>query len=137
METRARELDDRWILPLRGSLVTEVGWGDRVRFRLDPPGEIAVGPGALLTKGPFTAPGAEVTTLGELGPDGSQRAVGARIRSAVAFKSGALRIVLDNGWHLNVRAAGTFVPASVTVCTHLTWSRNEAGGLLSARSESG
>jgi Family of unknown function (DUF6188) len=119
------ELPDRWILPLRGSCITAVGWDDRVRFLLDPPGEIAVGPGAVLSQGPLTAPGAEAMTLDELGQEEVQRTVGALILSAVGFKNGALRVVLDSGWQLNVRAAGAFVPASVNVGESLSWSRDE------------
>ena len=44
--------------------------------------------------------------------------------SAVAFKNGALRVVLDNGWHLNIRAAGPFVPASVTSGDEVIWTRS-------------
>jgi Family of unknown function (DUF6188) len=122
------ELPDRWILPLGGSCITEVDWDDTVRFLLDPPGEIAVGRGALLSHGPLTAPGADARTLEELGQEGTQRAVGARITSAVGFKNGALRVVLDSGWHLNVRPSGAFVPASVSVGAALTWSRDETSG---------
>lgn len=127
MEARAQELPDRWILLLRGSRVTGVAWGDRVRFGLDPPGEIAVGAGALITDGPLAAPGVQARTLGELGQGEVVRAVGARVLSAVGFKNGALRVVLDNGWHLNVRRADALVPASVTVGESVAWSRDHAG----------
>jgi hypothetical protein len=125
MTADADELPDRWILPLEGSCITKVDWDDRVRFLLDPPGEIAVGPGAVLSPGPLTAPGADAKTLGELGLQEAQRTVGARIRSAAGFKNGALLVVLDSGWHLNVLPAGVFVPASVNVGESLTWSRDE------------
>lgn len=127
MTAEVDEFPDRWVLPLRGSCITGVGWDDKVRFLLDPPGEIAVGPGAVLSEGPLTAPGAEAKTLDELGQEEVQRAVGALILSAVGFKNGALRVVLDSGWHLNVRESGTFVPASVNVGESLTWSRDETG----------
>jgi hypothetical protein len=125
MAAELNELPDRWILPLRGSFVTRVGWEDRVRFLLDPPGEIAVGPGAMFSHGPPGARDTEAKTLDELGQEEAQRAVGARILSAVGFKNGALRVVLDSGWHLNVRPTGPFVPASVSVGESLTWSRDE------------
>jgi Family of unknown function (DUF6188) len=123
MANEINELEDRWILPLRGSQVTHVDWGDSARFRLEPPGEIAVGFGALLSHGPRSAPGAQARTLGELGQEEVQRAVGTHVLSAVGFKNGALRIVFDNGWHLNVRAAEPFVPASVTSGDSVSWSR--------------
>ncbi len=124
MAAEINELPDRWILPLRDSQVTAVDWDETVRFRLDPPGEIIVGPDALLTNGPLTAPGASPKTLGELGQDEIERCTGSRVLSAVGFKNGALRVVLDNGWHLNVPATGPFVPASVTAGESVTWSRD-------------
>jgi Family of unknown function (DUF6188) len=126
VEAQVQELPDRWIFLLRGSRVTTVGWEDRVRFRLDPPGEIAVGAGALITEGPLTAPGVQARTLGDLGQAEVVRAVGARVLSATGFKNGALRVVLDNGWHLNVRRADALVPASVTVGESVAWSRDQA-----------
>jgi Family of unknown function (DUF6188) len=132
MEAQAQELPDRWILQLRGSRVTGVAWNDRVRFRLDPLGEIAVGDGALITDGPLTAPGAQARTLGELGEGEVARAVGARVLSAVGFKNGALRVVLDNGWHLNVRRADALVSASVIVGESVAWSRDNASAPPSA-----
>ena len=126
MVNKMNELADRWILPLRGSRVTQIDWGDSVRFQLDPPGEIVVGYGALFTNGPRTAPGVEAKALSQLGQEEVQRSLGARILSAVGFKNGALRIVFDNGWHLNVRAAAPFVQASVTSGDSVTWSRPSA-----------
>jgi hypothetical protein len=132
MATEARELPDRWILPLRWSRVTQVDWDDRIRFRLEPPGEIAVGSGALFTDGPATAPSVDAKTLGQMDHDQVQLAVGASILSAVGFKNGALRVVLDNGWHLNVRSARPFVPASVTFGESGTWSRHDVNGSSSS-----
>jgi Family of unknown function (DUF6188) len=117
------ELSDRWILPLRGSRVTQIEWGDRVRFQLDPPGEIVVGSGAYFTNGPKAAPGADAKTISQLGQDEVRRSLGAGILSAVGFKNGALRIVFDNGWHLNVTSAAPFVPASIASGGAVTWSR--------------
>lgn len=134
MAAEVRELPDRWILPLRWSRVTRIEWDDRIRFQLDPPGEIAVGPEALFTDGPATAPGADAVTLGQMGPDEVQQAVGAKILSAVGFKNGALRIVFDNGWHLNVRSALPFVPASVAFGESGTWSRQGVIGASSTAS---
>jgi tellurite resistance protein TerC len=117
------ELPDRWILPLRGSRVTQIDCDDSVRFRLEPPGEIVVGRDAWFTRGPRTAPGTAVTSFRQLDQEQVKRSVGARVLSAVGFKNGALRVVFDNGWHLNVRSAGTLVPASVTSGGSVTWPR--------------
>lgn len=124
MANEATELSDRWILPLRGSRVTKIGWDDSVRFQLEPPGEVTVGPGALFTDGPTAATGPGVKNLGQLDHEDVERSCGAQILSAVAFKNGALRVVLDNGWHLNVRAAEPFVPASVTSGGEVIWTRS-------------
>jgi hypothetical protein len=124
MAAETSELPDRWILPLRDSEVTAVDWDDEVRFRLDPPGEIIVGLGALVTEGPRAAPEARPATLSELGPDEVQRCVGSRVLAAVGFKNGALRVVLDNGWHLDVPSTGPFVPASISAGESVTWARD-------------
>ncbi len=120
MANQMNELADRWILPLRDSVVTDVDWGDAVQFRLDPPGTITVGPGALLSHGPASAPGADARTLGQLGQDSVRGCVGSRVLSAVGFKNGALRVVFDNEWHLNVRADGP-PTAVVTAGDSVTW----------------
>jgi hypothetical protein len=125
MAVEIDELPDRWILPLEGSEVTAVDWDDdAVRFRLDTPGEITVGLEAVVTRGPLTAPGASPRTLGELGQDEIGGCIGSQVVSVVGFKNGALRVVLDNGWHLNVPSTGPFVPASVTAGESVTWSRD-------------
>ena len=124
MAAETSELPDRWILPLRDCQVTAVDWDDDVRFRLDPPGEIVVGSAALVTEGPRTAPEAHPVTLSHLGPDEVQRCVGSKVLSAVGFKNGALRVVLDNGWHLDVPSSGPFVPASISAGESVTWSRD-------------
>lgn len=123
MTIAMRELDDRWILPLRGSTLTAVEWDDSVTFRLEPAGEITVGRGALLTQGSVSAPHTNIQTLREVGVDGVQQCVGRRILSSVGFKDGALRVVLDNGWHLTVREEGPFVAAKVILGGALIWSR--------------
>jgi hypothetical protein len=128
MTAEVGELPDRWILPLRGSRITEIEWDDTVRFRLEPPGEITVGPAALFTHGPLTAPGADATTLGQLGLEKVQTTTDSRVLSAVGFKNGALRVVLDNGWHLNVPANDLSVTATVTVGNSVTWSRDKLEG---------
>jgi hypothetical protein len=108
---------------LRGSRVTQIEWGECVRFQLDPPGEISVGHGALLADGPSTAPRAGLKNLEQVGRDEVQRAVGARILSAVGFKNGAMRIVLDSAQYLIVQSKGPFVPASVRLGDSVIWSR--------------
>lgn len=116
------EREDRWILPLRGSRVTHIEWGDDVTFELDPPGRITVGSAALLTHGSLRAPEADPKMLRQCGHDQARQATDAPIVSAVGFKNGALRIVFDTGWHLNIKATGPFVPASVTSDDTIIWT---------------
>jgi hypothetical protein len=125
MANQMNELADRWILPLRGSRVTGIDWGENIQFLLDPAGEITVGLGALLSHGAASAPGADVKTLSEFGQDAVQRCVGSVVLSAVGFKNGALRIVFDNGWHLNVRPGEPHVAAAVTFAGSAIWPRTE------------
>ncbi|MET8630592.1 DUF6188 family protein [Kitasatospora sp. NPDC004669] len=123
MTNEMSELADRWILPLRGHRVVDIAWGDDVRFVLEPSGEVIVGCGALWTEGPVTAPGARPATLDQCEKGQIQQATGASILSAVGFKSGALRVVFSNGWHLNVKSEGPFVPASVKSSGTVIWER--------------
>lgn len=90
-------MDDRVILPLRGTKVAAVDVAEQVTITLDSGARITVGADARLTRGPITAPGAEVRTLADAAPV----LAGATVVSAVRFASGALRMVFANGWHLN------------------------------------
>ncbi|MDH6134731.1 hypothetical protein P3T37_004135 [Kitasatospora sp. MAA4] len=126
MTNETSNLPDRQILPLRGRRVVDITWADEVTFTLDPPGEITVGDGALFTKGPVTAPGVDPTLLSQCAKEDVLQTVGAEILSAVAFNSGALRIVFQHGRHLNVTSKGTFVSASVRSGGALTWTRPRA-----------
>lgn len=73
------------------------------------------------------APDAELTPLSSYGRSELRNVtVDARILSAVAFKSGTLRIVLDNGRHLNLRR-DTSAPAVVRLGDSVVWERPTAG----------
>lgn len=111
-------------LPLRGSTVTAVHFGETVTFVLDSAVCIVVGAGACFTAGPIRAPDADVRTLAQWGRAALARSVGARVVSAVGFESGALRVVFDSGWHLDVRSTSApFVPAAVATEDGLLWVR--------------
>ncbi|MFJ3878622.1 DUF6188 family protein [Streptomyces sp. NPDC090077] len=98
------EHEDRWLVGLRGTAVVAVDSVDLPQEVLT----VAFADGALLTvsgpvlltDGPASAPGAVALPSGEAG-----LLVGSTVRSAVAFKNGALRMVFGTGHHLNVRAA--------------------------------
>jgi hypothetical protein len=123
MVNEMRELADRWILPLRGSHVVRVNLGENVTFVLDSGVQIVVGNEAYFTKGSIRASHVEPTKLSQLDSKEIQQSVGAQILSPVGFKDGALRIVFDNGWQLNVSTAGPFVPAAVISGDTVLWMR--------------
>lgn len=116
-----RELEDRWILGLREGIVDSVVRGPELVLALDTGAEIRVSAGALITLGPVTAPDAEVTRISELTDDQLLGLVGARVLSAVAFKSGSLRVVFSTRHHLNSRAADT-AAAQVLYPGKFEWS---------------
>lgn len=119
-----QELDDRWILPLRGATLTAIDIGEQVGFVLDSGVRIVVGYGAYLSHGPIAVREVDARTLARWDRDVIAASVGARVLSAVGFKSGALRIVLSSGWHLNVTAkADPFVPAAVLDGKTALWTR--------------
>lgn len=98
------EHDDRWVIGLRGTAVVAVDAVDLpqggLTVALADGTVLTVSGPVLLTDGPASAPGAVPLPVGE-----ARLLVGATVRSAVAFKNGALRMVFGTGHHLNVRAA--------------------------------
>lgn len=124
MVIETQELDDRWILPLRGSRVTSVDLGENVTIVLDSGVRIIVGYGAYLSQGSIHAPDVDLRTIADGGTDVVPHWVGSQVASAVGFKSGALRVVLRNGWHLNVKAEpDPYVPAVVIDHDAVLWAR--------------
>ncbi|MEU9034344.1 DUF6188 family protein [Streptomyces sp. NPDC048352] len=114
-----QELDDRWILGLRGSRVVAVGRaqdGPELVVTLADGTGLAVSGPVLLTDGPCSAPGAVALAVEE-----SDRLVGATVLSAVAFRSGLLRFVFSTGHHLNVRGAEPGVTARVRQPEVFSW----------------
>jgi hypothetical protein len=120
------ELEDRWILGLRGSCVEAVSRETELRLIFDTGVEIKVGGSALLTIGPVTAPGAVLLRVSQVSVDQLQELVGARVLSAVAFKSGSLRIVFSTRHHLNVRSTDPAVTAKVLKPGDFEWSYSDS-----------
>lgn len=122
-----QELEDRWILGLRGTCVESVSKQTELTVGLNNGAQIKVGRNALLTLGPATAPGAELMRVSEIPGDQLDRLVGARVLSAVAFKSGSLRIVFSTRHHLNVRSTDAAVTAEVLQPGSFEWSYSHSG----------
>jgi hypothetical protein len=107
-ESLLAEHEDRWIMNLRGLPVTEICVGYHLILHLDSDARVDLGCPFKLTQGVgdglqdvFLDPGRQdvAAALGLFG---------AKVLSAVAFKTGSLRLVFDNGCHLNSRADQSF-----------------------------
>jgi Family of unknown function (DUF6188) len=122
-----QELEDRWILGLRGSCVDSVSRGAELTVGLDTGVQIKVGGSALLTIGPVTVPGAALTQVSDVPRDQLEQLVGARVLSAVAFKSGSLRVVFSTRYHLNVRSADPAATAEILKPGSFEWSYSPSG----------
>ena len=100
------EHDDRWIMNLRGLAVTEIGISYQLSLCLGSDARVVLGSPFTLTQGD----GRQDVILdpGRQDVAAALGLFGAKVLSAVAFKSGSMRLVLDNGWHLNSRADPSF-----------------------------
>jgi hypothetical protein len=117
-----RELDDRWILGLRGSRVDAVTQGTGLTVHLDTGAEIVVNGNALISEGAIGAYDAVSFRIADMTDDQLLRLNGSAILSAVAFKSGSLRVVFSTGQHLNVRSSDRGVTAHVRKPGFYDWS---------------
>ncbi|MFB7876262.1 DUF6188 family protein [Nocardia sp. NPDC056064] len=101
------ELDDRWILPLRGNAVTGISWhGDSVTMSLENSFSLAVGSDAYLTPGTGRRNDVEAKPVFEWHREVAERAMRSQVVSSVGFKSGTIRIRFHNGWGLVARIGG-------------------------------
>ncbi|MBF9072844.1 DUF6188 family protein [Streptacidiphilus fuscans] len=107
-ESLLAEHEDRRIMNLRGLAVTEIGISYQLSLRLDSDARVVLACPSTLTLGVddgrqdvFLDPGRQdvVAAIGLFG---------AKVLSAVAFKTGSMRLVFDNGCHLNSRADPSF-----------------------------
>ncbi|EFL19942.1 conserved hypothetical protein [Streptomyces sp. C] len=113
-EVEPVEHEDRWILNLRGLSVVRISIDFRLTLVLDAGWEVVLEAPARLSTGPLhTSPGLPLT------PESQDVAAalplfGAKVLSAVVFKSGVLRMVFDSGMHLTCSADASFEAWQVT-----------------------
>jgi hypothetical protein len=110
------EHEDRWILGLRGLEVTRISVDHRLSLVLGSDVEVVLETAVSLSRGPVRGPKVDVVRLFPERQDvaGALALFGARVLSAVAFKSGSLRLVFDNALHVNCRADAEFEAWQIT-----------------------
>ncbi|WP_327434645.1 DUF6188 family protein [Streptomyces sp. NBC_01236] len=108
------EHEDRWILNLRGMIITKISVDFRLVLILDSGWEVALEAPVSLSHGTaHTSPSVLLTPESQdVAP--AHALCGAKILSAVAFKSGALRLVFDTGHHLTCSSDPSFEAWQVT-----------------------
>lgn len=94
------EHDDRWILSLRGLRVTGIGVDFQLTLTLDTAWSVTLETPFQLIHGSASAKPGSLLTPGSQDVAAALPLFGATVLSAVAFKSGSLRMVFDNGTHL-------------------------------------
>nr|WSX48063.1 DUF6188 family protein [Streptomyces sp. NBC_00974] len=113
-EVEPFEHEDRWVLNLRGLSVARICVDFRLTLALDAGWEVVLEtPARLLAGALHTSPGLPLT------PESQDVAAalplfGVKVLSAVAFKSGALRMVFDSGTHLTCSADASFEAWQIT-----------------------
>lgn len=113
-ETEPVEHEDRWVLNLRGVRVSRVSIDFRLTLTLNSGWEVALEAPARLSSGSVrTDPGVLLT------PETQDVAValplfGLTVLSAVAFKSGTLRMVFEEGTHLTCPTDASFEAWQIT-----------------------
>lgn len=116
MSTSAEPVEhsDRWILSFRGLRVTKISVDYRLMLTLDSGWEVALEGPAYLSAG--SLPANERLELFPQAQDvaAALRLFGTEVLSAVAFKSGALRMVFSSGAHLNCPASPSFEAWQIT-----------------------
>jgi hypothetical protein len=98
--TNLVELDDRWILNLRESRIIKISVDFRLTLTLNSGWEVVLEGRVLLSSGPLDARLSERLNPQTQDVAATHHLRGAEVRSAVAFKTGSLRMVFDTGTHL-------------------------------------
>jgi hypothetical protein len=108
------ELDDRWILNLRGSRIIKISVDFRLTLTLDSRWEVVLEGPILLSNGPLDARLSERLNPQTRDVAAAHNLRGAEVRSAVAFKTGSLRVVFDTGTHLRCPADPSYEAWHIT-----------------------
>ncbi|MGW1710615.1 DUF6188 family protein [Streptomyces sp. NPDC002206] len=108
------EHDDRWVLSLRGMSVTKISVDFRLVLVLDSDWEIALEAPVNLSHGTVHANPSVLLKPESQDVAAALALFGAKVLSAVAFKSGTLRLVFDTGHHLNCSSDPSFEAWQVT-----------------------
>ncbi|MFC9332065.1 DUF6188 family protein [Kitasatospora sp. NPDC057015] len=98
-DTNPVEHPDRWILNLRGRRVAKVALDPHLELSLGSGWDVVLESRAVLSHGSaLTNPSIPLTPTSR---NIAAQLLGTSVLSAIAFKSGALRMVFDAGLHLN------------------------------------
>nr|WTB33331.1 DUF6188 family protein [Streptomyces sp. NBC_00830] len=128
-EAHIEVMEDRWVLRgLRTVPVLAVSHtpdGSGLSLTLEGGVELAIVGPVRITHGPAAAPGAVALPVGE-----ADALVGATVLSAVAFRSGSLRVVFSTGHHLNVRGSDPGVRVDLRKPGEFTWVAQQGAGEL-------
>jgi hypothetical protein len=110
------EHEDRWLLNFRGLPVAKIGIDYRLSLLLGSDVEVVMETPAWVSRGSFANPDAPRTRLipGRQDVAGALPLFGVEVVSAVAFKSGSLRLVFASGLHVNCRADPNFEACQIT-----------------------
>ncbi|WJV47903.1 DUF6188 family protein [Streptomyces flavofungini] len=114
-ESAFAEHEDRWILGLRGLVVTKISVDYQLSLLLGSDAWVVLEGPCRLSQGPAARDGRqEMMDPGQQDVAAALALFGAKILSAVAFKTGTLRLVFDNGLHLDCGADPSFEAWQVT-----------------------
>jgi len=110
------EREDRYLLPYRGRQVTAIVVDHALTLVLDGDATVRIEGGATLSYLPLTAPARVEYPLQPATQEVADalRLFGTTVLSSVAFKSGALRLAFDSGYHVNVPNSQAFEPWCAT-----------------------
>ncbi|MER5466838.1 DUF6188 family protein [Streptomyces sp. NPDC002668] len=108
------EHEDRWILNLRGMSVAKIIVDFRLVLVLDTDWEVALEAPVSLSHGTVHASPSVLLNPESQDVAAALALFGAKVLSAVAFKSGTLRLVFDTGHHLTCSSDPSFEAWQVT-----------------------